>query len=1021
MKKILILFAIVLALSNFVYSQVDCPPEGTSVILYLNGPDYNIWPQDITPPPPDPFVPCPSDFYPTLRANWDNYIYVQQFSNAWSVTTSHATIKASSQEASFRVDYGWREQMYWQSPDLTCQMGITNDQACGTGVQVTIVDFKAISASASYCVNASSVNLQSLVTPNTGFTITSTGTGVTGGRFYPNTAGVGTHNISITGQFSNGNKTIVIPITVTALPEADLSFIPSQTCSGTTINLTGSPTISNGGTLQSISLDGSNVSFNFPWTTTAGAHTVVYTVNNSLCGNITTTKNVQVGTNYTLTANANYSLCEGGPLNLSSTTPPTVPGGVTGTGAWSMVSTCAGCLSGTTFTPPDIAAGANVNYDIRYSYTGSAGYLGCNKSVDKVITVKPKTDLSFLNTSIQTCAQGSILLNVAFVPRGNGTVITPTSWNVGSLSSYYTAADMAINAGGVVVSGSQQTFPLSISYTNAGGCSSTSSNVNLILDKIPNAPTNANTAAELKACSSGTFTLKASGAAAGESYVWRNEGGVIVGGSTSTYSAGTLGVGTYYFTAAIKGVNGCEGNRTNYTINVYPNPAISATSASLSKCTGTYTINLFTEYGISTSGSGTNNWTSTNSTISTRLNATTGALTMGGIPTGTNYPVTYKFTSAEGCTSTLSLTLNVSSGVATPVVADVKNCEVGAANLSVSNVDANATYNWYDAASAGNLIGTGSGYTTPSLTAPQNSSQSYSYYVSASSSSCTSPREEVVVTVVNTDQVIAGVDLSFCDNTGKISDLRGAASPAGGTFSGTGVTYVGVTPVFNCGSSCGLSLLPNNETYTITYTYTNSGCNYSSTRDISLGFKPVITITPEVSASAQEVKIGEYVKIEHNYADATETTWTFVGEGTGAVGNPAGHIYYQEGYKTIDVTIKRAGCTGSFSATNVILVEPDPFDIITGSEDPLEALKGSDVYPNPMDGALVLESKTEMQAINFVLMNSLGSGVRMKQMNISQGRNEIFDASAIDSLPPGVYFLKVAQGDLSFSLKLLKR
>ncbi|MCZ8361563.1 MAG: T9SS type A sorting domain-containing protein, partial [Microcystis sp. LE19-251.1A] len=538
--------------------------------------------------------------------------------------------------------------------------------------------------------------------------------------------------------------------------------------------------------------------------------------------------------------------------------------------------------------------------------------------------------------------------------------------------------------------------------------------------KIPNAPTNTNTTASLRACGSGTFNLTASGAITGETYVWRNEAGQTVGGSGNSFNTGSLGIGVYVYSVAIRSTNGCESNRTNITVNVGANPSITSQVASITKCTGSYSINLFTEYDISTGGSGTSNWTSSNSAVSSRLNATSGVLNMTGLTVGTNIPITYRFTNPEGCQSTLNLTLNVNSGVAVPAVDDIKNCSVGPASLSVKNPDANISYNWYDAATGGTLLGTGAGFTTPSLTAPQNSSQVYRYYVSASSSSCVSNRDEVVVTVVNTDQVIAGPDVSFCDNTGQLTDLRNSASPAGGVFSGTGVTYVGVTPRFNCGGDCGLSLLPNNQNYTITYTYTNTGCVYEDVRVVTLGFSPVITVTPESSPSPLSIQKGEFVEIKHNYTDATETVWSFTNESAGAFGNPVGRTYYTEGWKSLTVTIKRAGCQGNFTANNIIYVEPGGGDIITDTEDPIAGLRESVVYPNPLNGALSINADYNYKSVGVDLTNSSGVKVSRREVDLVAGVNQLMDAPSVEILPSGIYFLKISHKGQSFVLKLVK-
>ncbi|MCZ8365709.1 MAG: hypothetical protein O9338_24105, partial [Microcystis sp. LE19-251.1A] len=390
----------------------------------------------------------------------------------------------------------------------------------------------------SVCETSSAIPFRNLISslpldiPVTGETQSGTSLGQS---FNVSSFGVGSHPIKIITQFANGNRVLNLTINVQARPRPDLSFIPDNFCTGGstgTVILTGTPVISPSTptpTLQTINVSGTgNVSFNFPWTPSAGNYTVAYTVSNAVCGSVVTSKNVQVGTNFTLTANANPSLCEGSTVNLGTTTPPTVPGGVTGTGAWSLVSSCPGCLSGSVFTPPNVSGGTATDFTVRYTFTGTGVNAGCVKSVDKTVTVRPKPELSFSNTTVQQCAQGIVSLNNAFRPRNLGIDIDPASWNVGSLSSQYNASTKSVNAGNVVISGAQQTFPLTFSFTNSLGCSETSSTVNLILDKIPNAPTNTNTTASLRACGSGTFNLTASGAITGETYVWRNEAGQTV-------------------------------------------------------------------------------------------------------------------------------------------------------------------------------------------------------------------------------------------------------------------------------------------------------------------------------------------------------------------------------------------------------------------------------------------------------------------------------------------------------------
>src|SRR5690606_12047030 len=63
-----------------------------------------------------------------------------------------------------------------------------------------------------------------------------------------------------------------------------------------------------------------------------------------------------------------------------------------------------------------------------------------------------------------------------------------------------------------------------------------------------------------------------------------------------------------------------------------------------------------------------------------------------------------------------------------------------------------------------------------------------------------------------------------------------SATPAGGTFSGTGVVGTNFNP-----STAGVG------THTVTYTYTVLGCTYTTTRDIVVNPLPVVSIDPQAS------------------------------------------------------------------------------------------------------------------------------------------------------------------------------
>jgi gliding motility-associated-like protein/uncharacterized repeat protein (TIGR01451 family) len=75
---------------------------------------------------------------------------------------------------------------------------------------------------------------------------------------------------------------------------------------------------------------------------------------------------------------------------------------------------------------------------------------------------------------------------------------------------------------------------------------------------------------------------------------------------------------------------------------------------------------------------------------------------------------------------------------------DASRCGPGSVTLSASATVADSssiTYNWYDAPTGGNLIGSGANFITPDIT------ETTSFYVAARANGCASPRQEVVATV----------------------------------------------------------------------------------------------------------------------------------------------------------------------------------------------------------------------------------------------------------------------------------
>ncbi|WP_228515070.1 gliding motility-associated C-terminal domain-containing protein [Flavobacterium sp. MR2016-29] len=126
------------------------------------------------------------------------------------------------------------------------------------------------------------------------------------------------------------------------------------------------------------------------------------------------------------------------------------------------------------------------------------------------------------------------------------------------------------------------------------------------------------------------------------------------------------------------------------------------------------------------------------------LLASTAAYTTPSLTANTTY---YTEITRNGCVNSERnpVAITVSNPVA-PVGIDVvplNLCSGESTTLTIQTPVAGTTYNWYDAATSGTLLSTGTSYTTPSLTAPTT------YYVEAVIGTCLSPTRTAVPVTVN--------------------------------------------------------------------------------------------------------------------------------------------------------------------------------------------------------------------------------------------------------------------------------
>ena len=284
-------------------------------------------------------------------------------------------------------------------------------------------------------------------------------------------------------------------------------------------------------------------------------------------------------------------------------------------------------------------------------------------------------------------------------------------------------------------------------------------------------------------CSGNTGLLSIQSPNATYTYNWYD---AATGGSLlftgATYNVTVNATTTYY----VEAVNGpCRSPRTAVTVTYAPitQPSV----APVTICPGnTATLNIQ-----SPNAAYTYSWYADQA--NTVLLATGTSYTTPVLNANTNYYVVSAFST---CTlgTTASVTINL---VPPPIVNNAGLCNTNIATLTVQNPNASFTYNWYAVATGGTILGTGSSYTTPALSA------NTTYYVEAVSGTCQSVRTPVIVTVsaaaapVVNNSVICSVATATLTvqnvNAGYIYNWYSSAS--GGTLLASGSSFT--TPVLS--------------------------------------------------------------------------------------------------------------------------------------------------------------------------------------------------------------------------------
>ena len=405
-----------------------------------------------------------------------------------------------------------------------------------------------------------------------------------------------------------------------------------------------------------------------------------------------------------------------------------------------------------------------------------------------------------------------------------------------------------------------------ISASNASGCTATmGNNANISINALPNIT--ATTSQNTIYLGGGTANLGVTTSDAGLTYSWSVSGGNN-GQLSSTTTASPVftpaSAGNYTLTLTATNASNCEATSN---VNISVNAAPSITINPVSVCQGS-TFDLSTVVTVNGASGGSGVWSGTGvtgsnfvstglavgtytltytytlqsvdytETVSAEVKANAAANISAAICQGSSYTFgsqslttqnTYTRTvaSANGCDSVITLTLTVNPLPTTAIAARNTNIFLGDTTSLFGSAGMNS-YAWTITAGPSTAAGQLSSSTAQNPLFTPSSAGTYTFqYTGTAASTCQNTSSSIDI-VVSTLSVNAGADFSACESGNNSNSVSLSGSPAGGTWSGTGVSGSSFNPV---GLGAG--------TYTLTYSVTIG--NVTTTDNVTATVLPTFT------------------------------------------------------------------------------------------------------------------------------------------------------------------------------------
>ncbi|AYL96439.1 gliding motility-associated C-terminal domain-containing protein [Mucilaginibacter celer] len=349
----------------------------------------------------------------------------------------------------------------------------------------------------------------------------------------------------------------------------------------------------------------------------------------------------------------------------------------------------------------------------------------------------------------------------------------------------------------------------------------------------------------------------------------------------ATFTTPALTASTTYYAEASRTADGCsQAVRTPVQVNVTPPPAAPVVAVpNTTVCSGQPAT-----FAVTAVNGTTYNWYSAatgGTLVHTGNTFTTAALTAT-----TSYYV--EAVNGGQCSSSArtKVTANVTATPVDPTVsqASTQTCSGSSVTLSASSTQPGVTFTWYTSATGGTPVHTGAQFVTPALTA------NTSYYVEASTGTCTSANRAKADVIVNPAPVAPTVTVNAAGGqitSGQTAQLSATSTTANVTFNWY-TSAAGGTAV-HTGATFTTPALTTNTTYYVEAVSNATGCISTTRTPVTVIVNPVFSTSCDFASTQTNSVSGVACLLcgvtgADNSVDTDTTNFSQLTLGVGAVG-----------------------------------------------------------------------------------------------------------------------------------------